>query len=38
MVSGIYITDDDTLYVADYQQHEALLIGSAKDRSISWRG
>ena len=37
MVSGILITPDDTLYVADYQQNEALLIGSAKDGSISGR-
>jgi sugar lactone lactonase YvrE len=34
MVSGIMITADDTIYVADYQQHEALLIGSAKDGTI----
>ena len=37
MVSGIYITNDDTLYVADNQQSEALLIGSAKDGSITTR-
>ena len=37
MPSGIYITADDTIYVADYQQHEALLVGSAKDGSITAR-
>ena len=37
MVSGIYITDDDIVYVADYQQHQALLVGSAKDGSITSR-
>ena len=37
MVSGIMITADDTIYVADYQKHEALLIGSAKDGSIHTR-
>ncbi len=37
MVSGIFITDDDTLYVTDYQQEEAILIGSAKDGSIHTR-
>ena len=37
MVSGIMITPDDTIYVADYQQHEALLIGSAKDGTIHAR-
>ena len=37
MVSGIYITDDDIVYVADYQKHEALLIGSATDGSITSR-
>ena len=37
MVSGIMITPDDTIYVADYQQNEALLIGSAKDGSIHRR-
>ena len=37
MVSGIYITDDDIVYVADYQKHEALLVGSAKDGSITSR-
>ena len=35
--SGIFIDDDDTIYVADYQKHEALLIGSAKDGSIATR-
>ena len=37
MVSGMVITADDTIYVADYQQHEALLIGSAKDGTIHTR-
>ena len=37
MVSGIYISDDDTVYVADFQKHEALLVGSAKDGSITSR-
>ena len=37
MVSGIIITPDDTIYVADYQQEEALLIGSAEDGSIHTR-
>ena len=37
MVSGIYITDDDIIYVADYQKHQALLVGSAKDGSITSR-
>ena len=37
MVSGIYISADDTLYVADYQQHKALLVGSARDGSITSR-
>ena len=37
MPSGIYITADDTIYVADYQKHEALLVGSAKDGSITAR-
>jgi len=37
MVSGIFITDDDTIYVTDYQQEEAILIGSAKDGSIHTR-
>ena len=37
MVSGIYITDDDIVYVADYQQHKALLVGNAKDGSITSR-
>ena len=36
-VSGILITPDDTIYVADYQQHQALLIGSTKDGSIYTR-
>ncbi len=36
-VSGILITPDDTIYVADYQQHQALLIGSTKDGSIHTR-
>ena len=37
MVSGIYVTGDDVLYVADFQQHEALLVGSARDGSITSR-
>ena len=37
MVSGIMITPDDTIYVADYQQHEALLVGSAKDGTVHAR-
>ena len=37
MVSGIYISADDTLYVADDQQHKALLVGSARDGSITSR-
>ena len=37
MVSGIYISDDDVVYVADYQQHEALLVGNARDGSITSR-
>ena len=37
MVSGIYISADDTVYVADYQQHKALLVGSARDGSITSR-
>ena len=37
MPSGIFIDEDDTIYVADYQKHEALLIGSAKDGSITTR-
>ena len=37
MPSGIYIDKNDTIYVADYQQEEALLIGSAADGSISAR-
>ena len=32
--SGIYIDSNDTIFVADYQEHEALLIGSARDGSI----
>ena len=36
-MSGILITPDDTIYVADYQQHQALLIGSTKDGSIHTR-
>ena len=31
------IIPDDTIHVADYQQHEALLIGSAKDGTIHTR-
>ena len=31
------IIPDDTIHVADYQQHEALLIGSAKDVTIHTR-
>ena len=37
MVSGLFIADDDTIYVTDYQQEEAILIGSAKDGSIHTR-
>ena len=37
MPSGIYIAADDTIYVADYQQHEALLVGSTTDGSITAR-
>ena len=36
MVSGIFISDD-TIYVTDYQQEEAILIGSVKDGSIHTR-
>ena len=36
-VSGLMITSDDTIYVADYQQHEALLIGNAKDGTVQER-
>ena len=37
MVSGIMIMPDDTMYVADYQQHKALLIGRATDGTILTR-
>ena len=37
MPSGIFIDANDTIYVADYQQHEALLIGSATDGSVTAR-
>lgn len=32
--SGIFITRDDTIYVVDYNDREALFVGSAKDGSI----
>jgi len=32
--SGIFITPDDTIYVVDYNDKEALFVGSAKDGSI----
>jgi N-acyl-D-amino-acid deacylase len=35
--SGIFIAPDDTLYVVDYNDKMALLIGSAKDGSIRTR-
>ena len=34
MPSGIYIDEDDTIYVADFQLKKALLIGSARDGSV----
>ena len=37
MPSGIFIDENDMIYVADYQKHEALLVGSAKDGSIATR-
>jgi DNA-binding beta-propeller fold protein YncE len=37
MPSGIFIDKDDTIYVADYQKHQALLIGSATNGSIATR-
>ena len=33
MASGIYITDDDTVYVADYQLREGIVIARADDFS-----
>jgi DNA-binding beta-propeller fold protein YncE len=35
--SGIFIAPDDTLYVVDYNDKMALLVGSAKDGSIRAR-
>ena len=35
--SGIFIAQDDTLYVVDYNDKMALLVGSAKDGSIRYR-
>lgn len=35
--SGIFIAPDDTLYVVDYNDKMALLVGSAKDGSIRTR-
>ena len=35
--SGIFIAPDDTLYVVDYNDKMALLVGSAKDGSIRYR-
>ena len=34
MASGITITDDDTVYVADYQLREGIVIAKADDFSI----
>jgi hypothetical protein len=31
MASGMYITDDDVLYVADYQLREGIVIVDASD-------
>ena len=33
MASGMYITDDDVLYVADYQLREGIVIANASDFS-----
>ena len=33
MASGMYITDDDVLYVADYQLREGIVIANARDFS-----
>jgi sugar lactone lactonase YvrE len=33
MASGIYITEDDTLFVADYQLRNGIVIASATDFS-----
>jgi DNA-binding beta-propeller fold protein YncE len=35
--SGMFITPDDTLYVVDYNDKKAVLIGSARDGSIRYR-
>ena len=35
--SGIFIAPDDTLYVVDYNDKEALFIGSATDGSIKYK-
>ena len=35
--SGIFITPDDTIYVVDYNDKEAMFIGSAKDGSIRYK-
>jgi sugar lactone lactonase YvrE len=35
--SGIFIAPDDTLYVVDYNDKMALIVGSAKDGSIRTR-
>jgi hypothetical protein len=34
--SGIFITADDTIYVVDYNDKEAMFVGSAKDGSIRY--
>jgi len=34
--SGIFIADDDALYVVDYNDRKRLFIGSAKDGSIKY--
>ena len=33
MASGIYITDDDLVYVADYQLRKGIVIANARDFS-----
>ena len=35
MASGIYITDDDTVYVADYQLRKGIVIAHAQDFNAS---
>jgi sugar lactone lactonase YvrE len=35
--SGIFIAPDDTLYVVDYNDKMALIVGSARDGSIRTR-